>query len=110
MSERLDWQQFWPFYLQEHSDGRNRAMHFVGTTVGFVCLVLLAVTLVWWWFLVGLFAGYLAAWIGHFAFEKNRPATFQYPLKSFASDWRLWALTLAGRTRKEYERLGVEMR
>jgi len=43
-----------------------------------------------WWLLACLVAGYFFAWVGHFFFEKNRPATFTYPLYSFMGDWVMW--------------------
>lgn len=86
--------EFWPFYLNEHRNRTNLKLHFIGTTIGFLCLVTALVTQLWHWVLVGLVAGYAFAWIGHFVFEKNKPATFKYPLWSFISDWRLWFNTL----------------
>lgn len=98
---------FWAFYLEEHSRPATRAMHVAGTSLA-VVLVILAAVLLQPWFLAGaLVAGYLFAWVGHFAFERNRPATFRYPVKSFLSDWRLWALTLTGRIGRELERHGL---
>lgn len=91
--------EFYPFYLSEHSDRTCRRLHFVGTSLGVVCLVLAVVTLNAWWVLVGLVAGYAFAWVGHFVFEKNRPATFTYPLWSFMGDWVMWSEILRGRIR-----------
>ena len=110
MSERLDWQAFWPFYLQEHNERRNRRVHVVGTTLALALLVAAIALQFWWLLLAGFVAGYAFAWFGHAVFQKNRPATFSYPIKSFASDWRLWAVTLAGRADAEYEKHGIEQR
>lgn len=94
---RLSWSEFWPFYLGEHRDRTNQVLHALGSLAGLSCLAA-AITLQNPWFvLAGLVAGYGCAWIGHFVFEKNRPATFKYPLKSFLSDWRLLSLVLTGR-------------
>ena len=82
--------EFYPFYLSEHSNRTCRRLHFVGTSIGVACLVMLVLTWNFWWLLAGLFAGYLFAWIGHFGFEKNRPATFKYPFYSFAGDWVMY--------------------
>ena len=81
---------FYPFYLSEHSNRTCRRLHFAGTTIGLVCLVSAVVTAKLGWVLAGLIAGYVFAWIGHFFFEKNRPATFTYPLYSFMGDWVMW--------------------
>ncbi len=108
MSERLDWANFWPFYLEEHNVRKNRWMHFVGTTIAAVAIVLAAALGQPWLLLGALLSGYAFAWIGHAVFQKNRPATFRYPIKSFVSDWRLWALMLVGRAEREYEKHAIE--
>ncbi len=99
-------QNFWRFYLHEHKDHRNRAVHLAGTTLAALCIA--AAVLFSPWFLVGaLVGGYGFAWFGHFFFEHNRPATFRYPLQSLASDWRMWGLWLVGRLGQELDRNGV---
>jgi hypothetical protein len=91
------YREFWPLYLREHSHPGNRCLHFIGTTIALVLIVAAVITgdaL----FLVGaLISGYGFAWLGHYFIEKNRPASFKYPLWSFVSDWRLWILTLLRR-------------
>jgi hypothetical protein len=82
--------EFFPFYLSEHCNPVSRLLHYIGTWGAFVCVVLLILTRDWRWLLAGLLSGYLFAWIGHFFFEKNRPATFRYPFYSFAGDWLMW--------------------
>lgn len=89
--------EFYPFYLSEHRDRTCRRLHFVGTTIGLVMLGLAIVRGQPVWLLVGVVAGYGCAWLGHFAFEKNRPATFTYPLYSFVGDWVMWKDMLTGR-------------
>jgi hypothetical protein len=89
--------EFYPFYLSEHANRTCRRLHFAGTTIGLVCLLSALATRNAWWLLVGLVAGYLFAWIGHVFFEKNRPATFTYPLYSFMGDWVMWRDILARR-------------
>lgn len=89
--------EFYPFYLSEHSHRTCRRLHFTGTTLGLVCLVLALVTLNAWWILAALVVGYAFAWVGHYFFEKNRPATFTYPLYSFAGDWVMWKEILTGK-------------
>lgn len=90
---------FYPFYLSEHADRTCRRLHFVGTSLGLACLVAALVTLNPWWVLAGLVVGYAFAWVGHYFFEKNRPATFSYPLWSFMGDWVMWSEILRGRIR-----------
>lgn len=90
---------FYPFYLSEHRNRTCRRLHFVGSTLALVCLGMLIGTGNFWWLLAGLVAGYGCAWIGHFGFEKNRPATFKYPLYSFIGDWVMYKDILTGRIR-----------
>jgi len=100
-------EDFWPYYLGEHRRAGTKALHFIGTT-GALTLIILALLLRdWRWVLVALLCGYGFAWIGHFLVEKNRPATFQYPLWSLAADWKMWGLILTGRLRTELRRLDV---
>jgi len=90
---------FYPFYLSQHSDRTCRRLHFVGTSLGLVALLHAFSTLNFWWVLAGLAVGYAFAWVGHFFFEKNRPATFTHPLYSFLGDWVMWKEILTGKIR-----------
>jgi hypothetical protein len=67
---------FYEFYLSEHANRTSRRLHFVGTSLALILLLTAALTANPWWILAGLVAGYAFAWVGHFFFEKNRPATF----------------------------------
>lgn len=90
---------FYPFYLQEHANVTCRRLHFIGSTL--VLLILATALLRGEYALLWLMplAGYGFAWIGHFFFEHNRPATFQYPLYSFIGDWVMYKEMWAGRIR-----------
>ena len=89
--------EFYPFYLSEHEDQTCRRLHFAGTTLGLACLIIAVITLSLWPVLVGLVIGYAFAWVGHFFFEHNRPATFKYPFYSFAGDWVMWKDIIVGK-------------
>jgi hypothetical protein len=89
--------EFYPFYLSEHSNRTCRRLHFVGSTLALVCFALLAATGNAWWFAAALVVGYGFAWIGHFGFEKNRPASFKQPLYSFMGDWVMYKDIWTGR-------------
>lgn len=91
--------EFYPYYLSEHADATCRRLHYLGSSLALACLGMLVATGNPWWLLAGLVAGYGCAWVGHFAFEKNRPATFKHPFYSFAGDWVMFADMLRGRIR-----------
>ena len=89
--------EFFPFYLAEHSNHMCRRLHFIGTSlvIGVVLAAIVQRNPMWLWLTP--LAGYGFAWVGHFFFEKNRPATFKYPLYSFAGDWVMYWGMLRGR-------------
>jgi len=90
---------FYQFYLSEHSDRTCRRLHFVGTSLGLVFALHALSTLNFWWLLAALLCGYAFAWVGHYFFEHNRPATFTYPFYSFLGDWVMWQDILIGKIR-----------
>jgi len=100
--------QFYPYYLTEHRDATNRALHFIGTA--FILVLLVAgIALGNWKLLVAIpFCGYGFAWVGHYFIEKNRPATFTYPFYSLGSDFVMFWHILSGQIKSklaEAERL-----
>ena len=103
--ERLtSFERFWPYYVAQHSRTSTRALHFAGTTLVLTTLAASAVAGAPSWALLAPVVGYGPAWVGHFFFEKNRPATFQYPWWSLRGDFRMYGLMLTGRMRPEVER------
>jgi len=82
--------EFYPFYLREHTNRTSRRLHFVGTSLALALLILTLATRIWWIAGLAVVAGYAFAWIGHFFFEHNKPATFKHPWFSLMGDWRLW--------------------
>ena len=82
--------EFYPFYLGEHANLACRRLHFFGSTLTLLCLVGLVVSLNPWWLLAAVVCGYGFAWIGHFFFEHNTPATFRHPLYSLMGDWLMY--------------------
>jgi hypothetical protein len=96
-SRYTTFREFYPFYLSEHTNRTCRRLHFVGSSLALGCLAALIVTGNLWWLPAGLVAGYGFAWIGHFFFEKNRPASFKQPLYSFIGDWVMYKDIWTGR-------------
>jgi len=93
--------EFWPHYLREHSKPATRSLHYVGTSLVVAAALFALVTGRWAWLIALPVAGYGFAWAAHFAVEKNRPATFTYPLWSLAADFKMWWLWLTRRLEPE---------
>ena len=89
--------EFYPYYLSEHRNSTCRRLHFVGTSLVIFILVLAIGNGAWWMLLVLPLAGYSFAWVGHFFFEKNRPATFKHPLYSLLGDFVMYRDMMLGR-------------
>uniref|UniRef100_A0A7S4MAP8 DUF962 domain-containing protein n=1 Tax=Vannella robusta TaxID=1487602 RepID=A0A7S4MAP8_9EUKA len=88
---------FYPYYLEEHSNQTNRRLHVIGTLSATLSLILILFTMQLRLLWVPLLIGYGFAWVGHFFFEKNKPATFKYPLFSLRGDWKMLAQVLTGK-------------
>ncbi|WP_147652280.1 DUF962 domain-containing protein [Vulcaniibacterium gelatinicum] len=100
MTQRFSsFREFYPFYLGEHRNRTCRRLHFIGSCVALALVALAVVQGNPWWLLAALAAGYGFAWVGHFFFEKNRPATFRHPFYSFAGDWVMFKDILSGKIR-----------
>ena len=89
--------EFYPYYLQEHSNPTCRRLHYAGSLLVLGILAYALASRQWLWLLALPLAGYGFAWVGHFVFEKNRPATFQYPLYSLLGDWVMLKDAFSGR-------------
>jgi len=102
MSDRYQsFAEFWPFYVGEHRMPRCRGVHYLGSFAAPVTLFWVVVTGSWLFLPLVLIAGYGPAWVGHFLIEKNRPATFQYPLWSLMADYKMLGLALRGKMADE---------
>jgi len=91
--------EFYPYYLGEHSNSVCRALHYIGSTLALLILVYSLISATYFGILAALLVGYGFAWTGHFFFEHNRPATFQYPLWSLIGDWVMLKDFLTGKFR-----------
>src|SRR5262249_24989196 len=88
---------FYPVYLSEHANRTSRRLHFICSPLALVRLAGFVVTINPLWVLAALVCGSGFAWVGHFFFEHNRPATFRQPLYSLMGDWKMYWQTLTGR-------------
>ncbi len=82
--------------MTEHLDKSNRVLHFVGTTLVIMIALYSVLTLQLSYIKFIPLAGYSFAWVGHFFFEQNRPATFKYPVWSLMSDFIMYFDTING--------------
>jgi hypothetical protein len=105
MSGFRSFSEFYPYYLSEHKDPVCRRLHYIGSTLVLAILVSLMLTGLWgyWWLM--LVAGYGFAWVGHFKFEHNKPATFKYPFYSLAADWVMYKDFLTGQLEQKLQKL-----
>lgn len=100
-----NFEEFWPFYVSQHQNATSRKLHFVGTTLALGCVAMVPVNP--WALLAAPICGYGMAWIGHFAFEKNRPATWggvKFAAWSLRGDLRMWKHMVTGTMDGEVER------
>jgi hypothetical protein len=96
-SRFASFREFYPYYLQQHTNSTSRRLHVGGTLLAVVAALSAVVTGRWRWLLAVPFAGYLPAWIGHVLFERNSPATLRHPLYSLRGDFTLLLEVLSGR-------------
>jgi hypothetical protein len=101
------YREFWPYYLREHAHPETRLWHIVGTGTASVLAVASLVSFSYELFLGALLIGYGPAWIAHFTIEKNRPATFRYPLWSLISDFKMAGAWLTGSLQDELRAAGI---
>jgi hypothetical protein len=98
-------EEFWPYYVREHSRKTTRTIHFVGTTAAMALAAYGLVRRKPWALLVAPIAGYGPAWFSHFFIEGNKPATFEYPLWSLKADFVMWGKIVRGKMDDEVARV-----
>ncbi len=99
--------EFWPYYLQEHRRPATRGWHYVGSILAIVILFIVLKGGYWAFLPVPMVCGYFFAWISHGFIEKNKPATFTYPLWSLMSDYKMLFCFLTGKMPRELQKAGV---
>ena len=97
-------EDFWPDYVRAHTNKTNRQLHFVGSTLAAACVVGGVITRRPLLLLAAPVVGYGFAWVGHFVFEKNKPASFTHPVYSLRADWVMWSKIATGTMDAEVER------
>ncbi len=97
MKKYQSFAEFYPFYLGEHQNIICRQLHFIGSSLSLLLATYTVFTQQWILLILVPVAGYAFAWIGHYFFEKNTPATFTYPIYSFMGDWVMFKDILIGR-------------
>lgn len=99
MKRFASFRDFYPYYLAEHTHPVSRRLHFAGSGGVLALLAVALATRDARWLIGAPLCGYGFAWIGHFVFERNRPATFRHPLYSLMGDWVMFKDILVGRVR-----------
>ena len=109
MREYTRFGDFWLYYLQEHSQPLTRAWHYVGTSLAILTLITVIVSQKWVFLPLAFISGYFFAWVSHGLIERNKPATFTYPLWSLAADFKMLFCFLSGKMKAELVRAGVSV-
>ena len=107
MREITTYREFWPYYLREHRKAATRGWQYVGTSFAILTLFLITLHCKWLFLPLVFICGYAFAWGSHGAIEKNKPATFTYPLWSLFSDFKMLFCFLTGRMGRELEKAGI---
>jgi hypothetical protein len=105
MTEFKTFEDFWPYYLREHGRPETKTMHMLGTTIGAMGIASWLATRRSKYLAAAMIGSYGSAWLGHFVFEKNTPATFKYPLWSLQADLLMYRLWLTGDLDAEVDRV-----
>lgn len=101
MSRFNSFREFYPYYLSEHRHPLCRSLHYIGSSLVIAVLLFVLISQQWRWLWLLPFIGYGFAWLGHFIFEHNKPATFKYPFYSLAADWVMLKDFLTGQLQRK---------
>ena len=107
MRKHATFTEFWPYYLQEHRRASTRGWHYVGTILAILTLLGIVILQKWVFLPLPIFCGYLFSWLSHCFVERNKPATFSYPLWSIVADFKMLLYFLTGKMGEELENAGI---
>ena len=107
MREHKTFADFWPYYLQEHSEASTRGWHYFGTILAMLALVTIVIFQKWMFLPLPMFCGYLFSWLSHCFIERNKPATFTYPLWSIVAELKMLLYFLTGKMKAGLQRAGI---
>ena len=107
MREHTTFAEFWPYYLQQHSQAATRGWHYFGTVLAILALIVIVIFRKWMLLPLPMFCGYLFSWVSHSFIERNKRATFTYPLWSIVADFKMLLYFLTGKMKAELERAGI---
>ena len=110
MREYQTFDEFWPYYLREHSQPATRIWHYVGTSLAILTLVWVVLSGNWPFLPLVFISGYFFAWVSHASIERNKPATFTYPLWSLRADFKMFFWFVSGKIENELVKAGVSIR
>jgi|APLak6261662433_1056034.scaffolds.fasta_scaffold114124_1 hypothetical protein len=99
----MKFDQFYLYYLTQHQNKTCRTFHFVGTSLVFSTLISAIMYGRPEFLVLAPVFGYGLSWIGHFGFEKNKPAAFRYPIFSLFADFKMFGDILTGKINVKLE-------
>lgn len=97
MKEYKSFKEYYPFYLSQHQNKMSQRLHFLGTAFAILFLLAFIFSFNFWYVIWAIIFGYGFAWIGHSFYEKNKPATFKYPLYSLLGDLMMFKDVITGK-------------
>jgi hypothetical protein len=100
--------EFYPFYLSQHAYDVNRIFHYCATLSSLIVFAYVGVTFKLLYLLYAPLLGYGFAWVGHFFFEKNKPATFKYPIMSLISDYVMFSRFITGSMPEDFKKYNIK--
>ena len=80
---------FYPVYLRQHDHPVNRRLHVAGNVVGVAAVAVGAVARSWWPVVAAPLLVNAFHWLGHRAFQKNRPGDAGSLFYAAIASWKM---------------------